>query len=65
MDYGIAHPTHDVERAFSDTVGPIDSLRKTLAAQNRVLRGARDLLLPRLVSGELDVSELDLDLVSM
>ncbi len=63
MNYCIPHPTHDVEQAFSDIVGPIDSLRKTLAAQNRVLRGARNLLLPRLVSGELDVSELDIDLV--
>ena len=63
MNYCIPHPTHDVEQAFSDTVGPIDSLRKTLAAQNRVLRRARNLLLPRLVSGELDVSELDMDLV--
>ena len=33
-----------------------------LRRQNRALREARDLLLPRLVSGELDVSELDLQL---
>ena len=35
---------------------------KDLRKQNRLLREARDLLLPRLVSGELDVSELDLGL---
>ena len=56
------HPTDDVELAFSETVGPMNYLRKNLATQNRVLREARDLLLPRLVSGELDVSELDLGL---
>ena len=32
-----------------------------LGRQNGVLRTTRDLLLPRLVSGELDVSELDID----
>ena len=36
-------------------------LEANLRKQNRVLREARDLLLPRLVSGELDLSELDLD----
>ena len=63
MAYGIPHPTDDIERAFNETLGPMDSLRKVLAEQNRNLREARDLLLPRLVSGELDVSELDLGLV--
>ena len=65
MSHGIPHPTDDLERAFNETVGPMDALRKILAAQNRKLREARDLLLPRLVSGELDVSELDLDLVAV
>ena len=35
-------------------------LRRNLIQQNLVLSEARDLLLPRLVSGELDVSDLDL-----
>ena len=65
LDYGIPHPTIDVEQAFSETVAPMNTLRNTLAAQNRILRSARDLLLPRLVSGELDVSELDLDLAEV
>ena len=65
MSHGIPHPTDDLERAFNATVGPMDDLRKILAAQSRRLREARDLLLPRLVSGELDVSELDLDLVAV
>ena len=64
MTYGVPHPTEYVERAFSQTVGPMGSLRQTLAAQSRKLREARDLLLPRLVSGEFDVSELNLGLVA-
>ena len=65
MTYGVPHPTQDVERALNEAVEPMDSLRKALAAQSRKLREARDLLLPRLVSGELDVSELDLGLVAV
>jgi len=46
---------------FTSAVSPALSLASNLIKQNRVLREARDLLLPRLISGELDVSELDLD----
>lgn len=45
---------------FARAAGPMRDLVSTLVTQNGVLREARDLLLPRLVSGELDVSELDL-----
>ena len=62
LAYGIPHPTREIEQVFRETVGPMDSLRKALAAQNRALRAARDLLLPRLISGELDASDLNLDL---
>ena len=51
--------------SFEDSVAPMMSLLKNLLQQNQVLLEARDLLLPRLVSGELDVSELDLDLVAV
>lgn len=62
MSYAVLHPTSSVEQAFNEAVGPMDRLRKTLARQSRCLREARDLLLPRLVSGELAVSDLDLEL---
>ena len=61
MSYRTPHPTPSVDQAFNEVVAPMDALRKTLAEQSRCLREARDLLLPRLVSGELDVSELDLN----
>ena len=61
MAYGIPHPTKDIEHAFSEIMEPVNVLRQTLSQQNRVLRKARDLLIPRLVSGELDVSELAFD----
>ena len=59
LSHGIPHPTGDIEQAFSEAVGPMNALRRVLAAQNRALREARDLLLPRLVSGELDISDVD------
>ena len=44
---------------------PLRGLVNNLLEQNAVLREARDLLLPRLVSGELDVSGLGLGLVAV
>lgn len=57
----IAAPTEAVSNAFATVVRPMFELVGNLASQSRVLQQARDLLLPRLVSGELDVSELDMD----
>lgn len=50
---------------FEAKVAIFADLIANLWKQNRVLREARDLLLPRLISGELDVSELDLDLAEV
>ena len=50
---------------FEEHVGPMLALTKNLLRQNQALVEARDLLLPRLVSGDLDVSELDLGLVAV
>ena len=61
----IAEPPSPVLAAATEHFQPIFELELKLRKQNRVLREARDLLLPRLVSGELDVSELDLDLVAV
>ncbi|MGH3428553.1 MAG: restriction endonuclease subunit S, partial [Mycobacteriales bacterium] len=55
-------PARGTLASFDDTVSPMYELRRNLIAQNDVLTNARDLLLPRLISGELDVSDLDLDL---
>ena len=41
-------------------MAPIISLIERLRAKNSNLRTTRDLLLPKLISGELDVSELDI-----
>jgi type I restriction enzyme S subunit len=43
---------------FGQLVGPLFQLTETLAKKNANLRAQRDLLLPKLVSGEIDVSDI-------
>jgi type I restriction enzyme, S subunit len=61
-DLPIAVPPIELESRFNDAVGSMCELIENLLRRNEVLAEARDLLLPRLISGELDVSDLDLDL---
>ena len=58
----VAEPTGDLLSRYETAVRPMYDLRRNLSNQTAVLREARDLLLPRLVSGELDVSDLGLGL---
>jgi type I restriction enzyme S subunit len=56
----LAVPPRPLQGKFSEMAEPLRRLSVALAAANRNLRATRDLLLPRLVSGEIDVSDLDL-----
>jgi type I restriction enzyme S subunit len=56
-------PRPAVVEAFSSVVEPIDEMSVRLTQNNRDLTSMRDLLLPKLVTGEIDVSELDLDVL--
>ena len=60
----VALPPVELRDEFESMARPMLDLQLSLVGQVQALREARDLLLPRLVSGELDVSELDLDLVA-
>ena len=55
-------PPNHVSLRFDDVVEPLSGQLFNLAKRNRVLRRTRDLLLPKLISGEVDVSELDINL---
>ena len=58
----IVNPPDSLVQKFSDIVIPmLDSIRM-MAMKNHNLRQTRDLLLPKLISGELDVSELDINI---
>ena len=54
-------PGDEHARRFGDTVAPMWELIGGLTIGVGNLRAARDLLLPRLISGEIDVSDLDID----
>ena len=47
--------------AFADDTRPMYRLVTNLTIQNANLRATRDLLLPKLISGEIDVSDLKID----
>jgi type I restriction enzyme S subunit len=51
-------PPLQVMTAFEQVAEPIWSMLRNLQTKNRNLRTTRDLLLPKLISGELDVSHL-------
>ena len=58
-------PPLNLVEMYAEAVEPMFSLTDVLLRQVEVVREARDLLLPRLVSGELDVSDLDFELESV
>lgn len=47
--------------AFDRAIQPLSNLAQSLGRQQARLSGIRDLLLPKLVTGEIDVADLDLD----
>jgi len=53
-------PPKNLIRLFDEKVDPIIGMLFNLAKKNQILRKKRDLLLPKLISGELDVSGVDI-----
>jgi type I restriction enzyme S subunit len=53
-------PPKEVQQRWCDLVGPMHTLCRTLIKKNTNLRAQRDLLLPKLISGEIDVSAVPL-----
>jgi type I restriction enzyme S subunit len=59
-EYRFVCPTSNIAACYGDIALPALLLHDALEQQNVALRRTRDLLLPRLISGELDVSDLDI-----
>ena len=57
----LLEPTKSIVTKFEKTVEPISLELENLTMKNTNLCQTRDLLLPKLISGEIDISELDLD----
>jgi type I restriction enzyme, S subunit len=53
--------SNDIQRKFDEFVCECFIQKELLEQKNILLKEARDLLLPRLVSGELDVSEINIE----
>ncbi len=53
-------PPRELVERFEGEVTPLHHLRRALERRNRTLREARDLLLPKLLSGELSVDRVAL-----
>ena len=61
----VALPPVELRDEFESMARPMLDLQLKLSAQTQALREVKALLLPRLVSGELDVSKLDLGLAAV
>ena len=61
VKYPVALPPEPLLAQFNELVVATVSLIQNMIFRNRNLRRTRDLLLPKLVSGKVDVSELDID----
>jgi type I restriction enzyme S subunit len=58
----IAHPDQDTLEAFSELIQPVFRQAFTLDRTNRNLRKTRDLLLPKLIDGQLAVEDLEIEI---
>jgi type I restriction enzyme S subunit len=58
-------PPRQVQSDFADAVRGLRRLPVSLAMASSHLRASRDLLLPRLLSGEIDVTDLDIDAMDL
>ncbi|MCI4675795.1 restriction endonuclease subunit S [Candidatus Mycolicibacterium alkanivorans] len=57
----LAEPPKEISEKFEAVVQPMFKACRTLQLQSEQLYSMRDLLLPKLVAGQIDVSGLDLD----
>jgi type I restriction enzyme, S subunit len=55
-------PPLSVQQRFDEAVRPVRQQMAGLLGANAVLRKTRDLVLPRLISGEIDLEELDISM---
>lgn len=56
----VIDPGNNIIKSFHEIGSPMFSQIKNLQFKNQILRKTRDLLLPKLISGEIDVSDLNI-----
>lgn len=58
--HGVVIPSNGIQQEYEKALLPIHQMIVALGKKNSILRQTRDLLLPRLISGEIDVSEMEI-----
>jgi type I restriction enzyme S subunit len=61
----VCKPKRSILLEFEKLINPVQNQILNLATQNRLLKEARDILLPRLMSGMVDVEEIELKSLKM
>ena len=61
-DHKLIIPEKSIQKYFGELVIPILEQIFTLGIQNSYIRQSRDLLIPKLLSGKIDVSEFNIDI---
>ena len=56
----VVNPDNKIIKQFNDFCNPFFQQQKILESENIRLSNARDVLLPKLMTGEIDVSDLEL-----
>ena len=56
----IAIPADEIIEEYDEIIQPLYDMEHQLRAKNRKLKETRDLLLPKLISGKIDVGEMEL-----
>jgi type I restriction enzyme S subunit len=65
LDLPVSLPTGELLAAFDTVVGPLYARRILNQKQNRALRNLRDAILPGLVSGELQIKEVQREIAGV
>ena len=61
LEYEFSMPQWDKVRSFTELAKPMFTQIRNLRVENSILARIRDALLPRVMSGEIDVSNVQLD----
>ena len=62
IDYAMIFPSKKIMEEFSSIISKFFILNDNYQLKNQNLRKTRDLLLPKLISGGIDVSELEIQI---
>ena len=62
LNLSVLVPTEFLLNSFYEKISPMIQICNTLRLKNANLRQTRDLILPKLISGEIDVFKLDIDI---